>query len=125
MTKKEFNRVWKQIPEQYMWKNMETMEVVSVNGSRDQAWYVVKRTKPVPKEGGFGAVSTDIISPYYLLPSRPVGQMGEQSRARVRETEVWQNGTFADALNSAFDYMRHYNDRKSVRRIQKREDTLW
>jgi len=115
MTKKEFNSVWKQIPDTYMWKNMETLEVVSVNGSRDQAWYVVKRTRPVPKEGGFGAVYTETISPYYLLPTKPVGQMGEQSRMRVRESENWQNGTFADALNSAFAYMKHYNERKSVR----------
>lgn len=121
----EFRKHWKQIPDQYMWKNMETLEVVSVNGSRDQAWYVVKRTKPVPKEGGFGAVTTEIISPYYLLPTRPVGQMGEQSRMRVRENENWQNGTFEDALSQAYSYMKHYNDRKSVRKIQKSEDTIW
>ena len=108
-----------------MWKNMQTLEVVSVNGSTDQSWYVVKRTRPVPKDGGFGSVTTENISPYYLLSSPTVGQMGAQSRMRVRENENWQNGTFEDALTRAYSYMRQYKERNSVQKTQKKEDTIW
>lgn len=125
LAQSEFRKLWQQVPDQYIWRNAKNGEFVSVNGSTDQAWYVVKRTKPVPKDGGMGSVTTEVISPYYLLPTKTVGRMGTESRARVRENENWMNGTFEDALNSAYRYMRHFQDRKSVRAIQKSEDTLW
>jgi hypothetical protein len=105
----DFRKYWQQIPDQNIWRNKETGLFVSVHGSTDQGWYVAKVTIPIPKEGGFGSVATESISPYYVLPTPPVGDMGTQSNERIKQTYPWQRGTFMDALNSAYKYMYKYN----------------
>jgi len=108
LTASEFRKHWQQVPDQYIWRNKNTGIFISVNGTSDQGWYVVKRMNPIPKEGGFGSVSTEPVSPYYVTSNKPVGYMGTQSNQRVKEEENWRPGTFDDALNAAYRYMYMY-----------------
>ncbi len=105
---------WQQVPDQNIWRNKITGIFVSVHGSSDQGWYVAKRMIPLPKDGGFGSVTTEPISPYYVTQSKPVGELGRSSRERVKREEVWRSGNFEDALNAAYTYMNNYA-RKIVR----------
>lgn len=105
LSPKDFRKYWQQIPDQNIWRNKETGIFVSVHGSTDQGWYVAKRMIPLPKDGGAGSVTTEEISPYYILPTPTVGERGTQSRERVQQDKNWQRGTFMDALNAAYRYM--------------------
>lgn len=104
----DFRKVWKQVPDQYIWRNAIDGVFVSVHGSTDQGWYVVRRMIPLPKDGGMGSVTTEDVSPYYVLRIRPTGMMGEQSNMRIRRNFPWVYGDFQDALNDAYDYMLDY-----------------
>jgi|WetSurMetagenome_2_1015567.scaffolds.fasta_scaffold02632_4 hypothetical protein len=107
LTPREFREVWQQVPDQYIWRNKLTGEFISINGTTDLAWYVVKRTVPTKvTKDSIGSVSTVVISPYFMLSSRPVGYVATQNNAYIRDHMNWQPGTFEDALNYAFKYMK-------------------
>src|SRR5512137_2775506 len=107
LTPNEFKAVWQQVPDQYIWRNKITGEFISVNGSTDLGWYVVKRTMPTPVDpNSVGSVSTEVISPYFMLPTRPVGEVGTMNNAYVKANMNWQPGTFKMALDYAMQYMK-------------------
>lgn len=108
----ELRKYWAQVPDQLIWKNLATGEFIAVHGSRDKAWYVVRKTTPTPDPtGAIGTVKTRDISPYFILPSKPVGEVGRDSNATVREERDWQYGTLNDALTIARNYMQtHYTN---------------
>lgn len=112
MSKAEFNKQWQQVPDQYIWRNKESGIFVSVHGSTDQGWYVAKRMIPLPKDGGFGSVTTEPISPYFILSTPTVGQRGALNQTIVKQNENWRRGTFDDALNAAYKYMINYKPKK-------------
>ena len=108
LTPNEFRKVWQQVPDQYIWRNKLTGEFITVNGSTDLGWYVVKRTMPTPVgKSSIGNVSTVAISPYYILPTKPVGELGTANNAYVKENMNWQSGSFNSALNYALKYMKN------------------
>jgi hypothetical protein len=98
-------KVWKQVPGQLIWQNINSKEYIAIHGGRDQAWYVVKRTVPVAREGTVYGIT---ISPYFVLPLAPIGQVGRASNANIKENEDWQPGLFEDALAVAVRYMRNH-----------------
>jgi hypothetical protein len=96
---------WKQVPDMYMWKNINTGEVISVAGGKEKGWFVVRRTSQVPLNGSYYDYESAEISPYYILPTPPIGMQGTLSKRSVQENEKWQPGTFDDAINYAYNYM--------------------
>jgi hypothetical protein len=106
-------KVWRRVyPDMYIWRNMVTGEYIAIHGSRDKAWFTVKKTVPLYKDG---EVVTINLSPYFVLPVKPIGSFGTESNLRIRETEVWKPGTFGDALRFAFRYMNKTETAKTKR----------
>jgi hypothetical protein len=100
------NRIWKQIPGMPMWKNLKTGVVISVAGSPDKGWYVVRRNTPVIAVTSGEMVSQD-ISPYYIMRDHaPVGEEGALSNIYVRQNHDWQYGSMNDAISFAINYMK-------------------
>ena len=107
LTKAEFRKQWQHIPDLPMWRNKLNGVVISVAGSRDLGYYVVKKSSPMPRVGGMGAISTEDISPYFVLPTKPVGYEGTLLNQEMKENENWRPGTFRSALFVAMKYMRN------------------
>lgn len=92
-----------------LWENRKTGELVSISGTEDKAWYVVRRTYHRPQWGYAPAtVLTKDLSPYFILHQKPVGAYGKASNQTVRATRKWMYGTKGDAARFALEYMRRH-----------------
>ena len=95
---------WRQVPGQYIWQKADGT-VVSIRGSVQQAWFVATVTLSKRDDFGFKQGATSLLSPYYILNTKPVGNEGRISNAKVRATQPWKFGTLNNALAAARTYM--------------------
>jgi hypothetical protein len=98
------SRIWRRLyPDMYIWINPETNETVEIRGSREKGYYNVKRTVPNYEQG---IVSTYTLSPFYVLPVKPIGMVGTEANLAIRSRQDSKPGTFGDALRFAINYMK-------------------
>lgn len=111
--------VWKRIEGQLLWKNQNTGEWVSVSGSEDQAFYVVKHAIPVGEGDIFGRMMNTItVSPYYISQNKkPVGEYGRASQNSVKVYNDWvySQNPMREAVNFALKYMNSHKERTKMR----------
>ena len=106
MTAEELGKIWKRVPGNLIWKNVNTGEFIAIHGSEDEAYYVVKKTAAIPDTTWVtGSVLTKDVSPYFVLRSKPVGEYGRTQNAMVKSYEKWKYGTLDDAIAYAMGVM--------------------
>lgn len=86
------------------------MIYLAVRGQPDGGFFSVEKTIPI-KTTGMGAMTRQIISPYYYDPNfKPIGRNATLDRGRIIAGQNSQQSLspYADAMNWAINYMRQH-----------------